>query len=105
MATVTIAVELLLFGLESSVVEVVLAVFVIWVPEAVPAGTVTVRVKVVLPPEGNGFRVHCTAVVGAGQLQTVPVCVRVENVVPAGIGSLNTALAAPAGPLFLTTIV
>ena len=57
-ATVTIAVELLLFGLESSVVELVLAVLVILVPEAVPAGTVTRKVNVVLPPEGNGFSVH-----------------------------------------------
>jgi hypothetical protein len=57
-ATVTIAVELLLPGFESVVVELVLAVFEIFVPEAVPAPTVTVNVKVVVAPEGNEANVH-----------------------------------------------
>jgi hypothetical protein len=104
-ATVTTAVELLLFGSESAVVEVVLAVFLILVPEAVPEATVTIRVNVVLVPEGNGFSVHWTAVVGVGQVHAAPVCVKLEKVVPVGIGSLNTAFAAAVGPLFVTTIV
>ena len=51
-------VELLLPGFESVVVDEVLAVFVIFVPEAVAAGTVTTSVNVVVAPKGNGFSVH-----------------------------------------------
>jgi hypothetical protein len=43
-------------------------------------------------------------VVTAGHVHTVPVCAKVENVVFAGIASVNFTFAAAAGPLFFTTI-
>jgi hypothetical protein len=103
-ATVTIAVELLLPGFESVVVDVVLAVFEIFVPDVTPAPTVTVSVNVVVAPEGRGFMLHVTVGVVDGHAHAVPVCVRVRNVVLAGIGSLSATFAAAAGPLFVTTI-
>jgi len=104
-ATVTTTLELLLPGFESVVVDEVLAVFVIFVPETVAPGTVTIRVNVVVPPDGNEVSVQCTLVVGAGQVHAVPDCARLEKVVPVGMGSLNCTFAAAAGPLFPTTIV
>jgi len=52
-ATVTMTVELLVIGFESGVVEVVLAVFEILVPDVVAAATVTTKVKVVVPPDAG----------------------------------------------------
>jgi hypothetical protein len=73
-ATVTVTVELLVIGFESGVVEVVLAVFEIFVPDVVPAATVPITVKVVLLPELNVPSVHCRVTVNAGRHdQAVPV--------------------------------
>lgn len=69
----TAAVELFVFGLESVVVEVVLAVFEIVEPDVAPVATVTFKVKIVEPPAGNEASVHATAVVGVGQVHAVPV--------------------------------
>jgi hypothetical protein len=67
-------VELLVIGFESGVVEVVLAVFEIFVPDAVPAATVPTTVKVVVLPELNVPSVHCRVTVNAGRHdQAVPV--------------------------------
>ena len=58
MATVTTAVDWWVPGFESGVAVPVLAVLEIFVPDTVSAPTVTVKVNVVLAPEGNEVRVH-----------------------------------------------
>src|SRR5271155_1948161 len=87
-ATVTVTVELLLEGFGSGVLVAVPAVLVITVPDAVPAATVTTRVKVVLPPDGNDAMVQLTEAPGAGHTHAVPVCPRETKVVCAGIASV-----------------
>jgi hypothetical protein len=104
-ATVTLTVVLLLDGFGSGVEVDVLAVFVITVPDAVPAVTVTIRVKVVVAPEGSDATVQLTAAPGAGQTHAVPVCAREKNVVCAGIVSVNVTLLVAAGPLLCTVTV
>src|SRR5271154_1950273 len=73
-ATVTFTVELLLDGFGSGVGVEGLAVVVMTVPEAVPAVTATIKVKVVEAPEGSETMVQLTDAPGAGQTHTVPVC-------------------------------
>jgi hypothetical protein len=80
-ATVTFVVALLLPGFGSGVAVEVLAVLVMTVPEAVPAVTVTIRVNVVVAPEGSDAMVQLTAAPGAGQTHVVPVCARETKVV------------------------
>ena len=63
----------MLEGLGSGVPVAVRAVLVITVPEAVAAATVTIRVKVVVPPGGNDAIVHLIEAPGAGQTHAVPV--------------------------------
>lgn len=104
-ATVTFTVELLLDGFGSGVAVDVPAVLVITVPDAVPATTVTISVKVVVPPEGKDAMVQLTEAPGAGQTQALPVCARETNVVCAGIASVKVTAVAAAGPLLCTTIV
>ena len=104
-ATVTFTVELLLDGFGSGVAVEVLAVLVTTVPDAVPATTVTTRVKVVVPPEGNDAMVQLTDAPGAGQTHAVPACARETKVVCVGITSVKVTAVAAAGPLFFTTIV
>ena len=76
MATVTITVELFDPGFESVVVDDVLAVFEILVPEAIAAPTFTVKVNVVVAPDANDVSVQLTVVTGAPHVKAVPVCVR-----------------------------
>jgi hypothetical protein len=104
-ATVTLTVELLLEGFGSGVEVEVLAVLVMTVPEAVPAVTVMIKVNVVVAPEGSDAMVQLTTVPGAGQLHAVPVCAREENVVCAGIASVNVTELVAAGPLLCTVTV
>src|SRR5271170_2304441 len=80
-ATVTFTVELLLDGFGSGVEVEVLAVLVMTVPEAVPAVTATIKVKVVVAPEGSEAMVQLTDAPGAGQTHTVPVCANEVKVV------------------------
>ena len=80
----------------------VLAVLVMTVPDAVPAVTVTVRVNMVVAPDGSDAMVQLTAVTGAGQVHVVPVCAREAKVVLAGIVSANVTLLVAAGPLLCT---
>ena len=97
--------ELLLPGFGSGVEVEVLAVLVMTVPDAVPAVTVTIRVKVVDPPDGSDAIVQLTAAPGAGQTHTVPACAKEKKVVFTGIVSVRVTLVAAAGPLFFTTMV
>jgi len=80
-ATVTFTVELLLEGFGSGVDVDSLAVLVMTVPEVVAAATVTIRVKVVVAPEGSDAIVQLTAAPGAGQTHVVPVCARERKAV------------------------
>ena len=100
----------LLFGFGSAVDDVTVAEFVMIVPDAVPVGTVTTNVNVVVAPDANEARLQVTVpdAPTAGCVQVpheVPVCVNELYVVVPGVASVNTFVDAVAGPLFLTVIV
>lgn len=78
-ATVTFTVELFPDGFGSGVEVEVLAVLVMTVPDAALAETVTIRVNVVVAPEGSDAMVQLTAVPGAGQTRGSGLCERNES--------------------------
>jgi hypothetical protein len=105
-ATTTVAVAELLFGLGSVVAEETVAVPVMTVPEGVPATTATMTLKLVeLPAATRGFE-HVSVPADTPQVHPVAGVGETEtNVVFAGMASLNTTVAAGAAPLFATTTV
>ena len=109
LATVVLAEARLLLGNASVVFEPTSAEFVITVPDAVAAGTVTVSVKVVVPAFASDAFVHeivpAAPTAGVVQVHAVPVCAIDLKVVVPGVASVNVFVAAAAGPLFFTTIV
>src|SRR5579864_2102142 len=105
-ATTSVAVALLLFGLGSIVVEETFAVSVMTVPEAVPAFTVTTTVNVVEAPEARVAFEQVSVPLTTEQLQPAAGAgVAETNVVFAGIASLKATVLAVAAPLFVTTTV
>ena len=109
LATVVLAEARLLLGNASVVFEPTSAEFVITVPDAVAAGTVTVSVKVVVPAFASDAFVHeivpAAPTAGVVQVHAVPVCAIDLKVVVPGVASVNVFVVAAAGPLFFTTIV
>jgi hypothetical protein len=98
-------VALLLVGLGSGVVELMLSVSEMTVPEAVPAVTCKIGAKVAVPPEAKVAMVHVMAPVApaAGFVQAHPDGVAMETkVVFVGSVSVKLTFAAAAGPLFET---
>ena len=107
-ATVAVAVAVLLLGLESGVGDAMLAVSVITVPEAVPEGTLRTTGKEAVAPAATVAAVQRIEplVPAVGVLQLQPEGTTSElNVVLTGVDSVKEALAALAGPLLVTTAV
>jgi hypothetical protein len=101
-ATTSDAVAVLFAEFESAVVVVTVAVWLIAVPDAVPAFTFTVNVIVPEPPDARLESVQ----VSVARVQTQPAGpVRETAVVFAGNVSTRLTLAASLGPALLTSCV
>jgi hypothetical protein len=106
-ATTSAAVALLLAEFGSATAEETLAVSLIAVPDAVPAGTLSTSVKVDDPTAKLALvQVIVPVPPTAGVVQDHPVgCVIDWKVVFGGVVSVITAVVATLGPLFVTFCV
>ena len=103
-----VAVPLLLLELESLVLDVTVAVLLMIEPVGTVGATITFRVKTELPTANEGFEQSMVpGFPAAGVVQDQPPGAEkgATKVVPAGRLSLQDALDAVSGPLFVTVIV
>lgn len=108
--TVTLVVAVLLAGVGSVVVdELTVTELDITVLPGVAALTATVKMKVLVPPLARvvlSVQVTLPVPPTAGVVQfQVPTPVRETNVVFVGVACTHVGIAAPLGPLFVTTMV
>jgi len=97
--------DVLLFGLGSSVVELIVTVFDVCVPAGVLSGALNVNWNVAVAPAANVAIVQTTGPVPL-QLNVGPVVWLTEtNVIPAGTVSVSVTLAAVDGPAFAAVTV
>ena len=107
-ATISVAVALLLAVLGSEVEELIVAVSLIAVPAGVPAVTLRITGKLADPAAKLGFvQLIVPALPTVGRVQDHPVGIGVneKNVVFAGVVSVKVAVVATLGPLLVTICV
>ncbi len=103
--TVVVTLAVLLAAFESGVVELIVTVFVVCVPAAVPSGTLKVNWNVALAPALNEAIVQTTGPVPL-QLKAGPVVWLTETkVIPAGTVSVSVTVDAIDGPAFAAVTV